>query len=361
MAVGYGDGAGRAARHRIASTLAREHGLTLLEDWPMPLIGVDCFVMAVPPGQSPAAAAAATMAASRGVAASQPVGLFEAQGTAADRGDPLLAAQPATVQWHLASLHRIATGRGVDIAVIDSRIDADHPDLQARVRLREDFVGGHGGPEVHGTAVAGIIAAIAGNGIGIAGVAPGARLLALRACWQAAAGTFCDSLSLAKALYFAIDHHADVINMSLAGPPDVLLTRLIDVAADRRIAVVAAYDGALAHGGFPASHPGVVAVSDDAGVAATLTNVYAAPGRDVPTTRPGARWFLVNGSSYAAAHVSGLFALLREQRRGRALSGPVLLVANGGTIDSCATLCPAATAAVCTCEGTGVIPASARN
>ena len=81
------------------------------------------------------------------------------------------------------------------------------------------------------------------------------------------------------------------------------------------VVVVAAVDPKAFDGGFPASHPGVVAVSDD--VATSAPGAVVAPGRDAPTTEPGGRFALVSGSSYAAAHVSGLFALLRE-RGGRA-------------------------------------------
>jgi len=64
-------------------------------------------------------------------------------------------------------------------------------------------------------------------------------------------------------------------------------------------------------------------------------SLAAAPGRDVPTTEPGGKFGLVSGSSYSAAHVSGLFALMRERTRG---ARPLTLVASGGTIDACATL-----------------------
>jgi subtilisin family serine protease len=73
--------------------------------------------------------------------------------------------------------------------------------------------------------VAGIIAADAGNGIGIIGVAPEVKLLALRACWPAQAKSVCSSFTLAKALTFALERAPQVVNLSLAGPQDPLLER----------------------------------------------------------------------------------------------------------------------------------------
>jgi subtilisin family serine protease len=258
---------------------------------------------------------------------------YRAQGSAPN--DPMFALQPAAHDWRLAELRGVATGRGVRVAVIDSAVDAAHPDLAGQLAARQDFVIGHPAvAEAHGTGVAGVIAARADNRLGIAGVAPGARLLALRACWQkTTADTICDTLSLAKALSFAIERDARVINLSLGGPPNVLLGRLIDVALERDAAVVAAVDPALAGGGFPASHRGVTAVTSAPGGAA---GTFAAPGRDIPTTEPGGGFGLVSGSSYAAAHVSGLYALLRERNpRGRPAT---LLAGAGGTVDACATL-----------------------
>jgi hypothetical protein len=327
----YGDGIGAAARRRIAARLARTHGLTLVDDWPMPLVGVDCFVMAAPAGRSPTELAAA-LSADPAVAWSEPMNLYQAQGEAT-HNDPLYLAQPAAREWRLAELHKVATGRNVRVAVIDSRIEDTHPDLVGQVAVSQNFVLDRSkASEQHGTAVAGIIAAKADNGLGIAGVAPGARLMALRACWQMAPSpgkapaTVCDSLSLAKALSFAITHSAQVINLSLSGPPDILLGKLVDAAQVRRITVVSAFDR------------DVVAVADESS-GVTPAGVYAAPGRDVPTTVPGARWALVGGSSFAAAHVSGLMALTREH--GRLQPGSLTLVSarpGGGPIDACATL-----------------------
>jgi subtilisin family serine protease len=93
----------------------------------------------------------------------------------------------------------------------------------------------------------------------------------------------------------------------------------------------------------------VVAVSDDA--ARAPAGAFVAPGRDVPTTQPGGRWYLVNGSSYAAAHVSGLFALMREHSA--KAEGPLALVTlrpGGGAIDTCATLTRASGPCACACS-----------
>ena len=133
-----------------------------------------------------------------------------------------------------------------------------HPDLAGQLALRLSFVSGRpDAAEQHGTSVAGIIAAKANNGIGIAGIAPGARILALRACWQESAAissTVCDSFSLAKALYFAIHEKIDVINLSLSGPDDRLLRELLKVALSRDLAVVTAFDSRQTDGGFPVSY-----------------------------------------------------------------------------------------------------------
>lgn len=337
---GYGEDQSAAARRRIAAAVARRNGLRLAGNWPMPVLGIDCFIMDVPKGRSPAEIAA-QVARDGAVEWSEPIALFEAKGDPVPN-DPLYPAQPVARAWHLATLHQAATGRGERIAVIDSQVDVRHPDLAGQVALERNFVDGPPvAAERHGTGVAGVIAARAGNGMGIAGVAPAARLLALRACQEHGAGagasTLCDSLSLARALSFAVEQRADVINLSLAGPPSRLLEALLRIGVARGATVVAAYDPKLPGGGFPASMSGVVAVAET--TVGQAGGPYAAPGRDIPTTQPGGRWYLTSGSSYAAAEVSGLVALLREggPGTGRRL---VLVSARpgGGEIDACASV-----------------------
>ena len=360
-AGGYADIPGRAARRRVAAQLAREHGLTMTSDWPMPLLGLDCYVMDVPATQSAQAVAAALSGDDR-VAWAQPTHLYRALG----HDDPLFALQPAARDWRLAELHDVSTGRGVRVAVVDSGVEAQHPDLAGQIAQRANFVAdGPDAAEAHGTAVAGIIAARADNGAGIAGVAPNASLLALRACRQGGDdATRCTSLSLALALHEAVQRDAQIINLSLSGPPDRLLDGLLDAALARGITLVAAADPAASNGGFPASHRGVVGVAE-AGSGSSGHGSVMAPGRDVPTTAPGSRWTIVSGASYAAAHVTGLFALLR------ALPGPAvpvggstaveaLVLRTDGQIDACATLQRRSGACACGCiaaqQGLGAAP-----
>ncbi len=336
----YGDTISQAARLRFASKLAREHGLTLVDNWPMPSIGVDCIVMSVNDGRT-AQAAAAELSKVNGVEWSQPINEFEMQSAAISYNDQLSPAQPATSRWHLNSLHRFATGRGQTIAIIDSRIDTTHPDFVGQSIRVEDFVPGTSrSAERHGTGIAGIIAAKANNAVGIVGIAPGAKILGLRACWEraGAGNTVCDSLSLAKAMVFALEHKADVINLSLTGPSDRLLSTLITTGLSRGMTVVAAVDQDHPDQSFPSSLAGVIPVANER-LSARRGSVYMAPGLDIPTTEPEGKWGLVNGSSYAAAHVSGLAALLRQlsARHGAGRSA-VTALGPHGTIDACAAV-----------------------
>ena len=353
---GYGDDPGRISRKRQATRVARELGLTIVEQWPMPLLDVDCFVMKVPKGLS-AQELSARASHQPGVVWAQPVQTFHTQGEVPSYNDPLFAAQPAARTWRLPELHQLATGRGMLIAVIDSGVDSNHPDIAGQVAASRNFVEGVASPELHGTAVAGIIAAKANNNAGIVGVAPNARLLALRACRQQKGSetALCTSFSLAQAIQFAIENRAKVINLSLAGPPDLLLGKLLKIAIERGIAVVAPYNPSLAGGGFPASFPGVIAAADERLPSPNRT-VYTAPARDVPTTRLGGRWYLVSGNSYAAAHISGLVALLRDKRPRAAASDFVLASTGSGAIDACATLVRVSMPCDCACAK----PATAR-
>ena len=354
----YDRSAGRDARRQIAELLAKQYGLRVIDGWPMPALGVDCFVMEAP-GNASLAQIVEKLSLDPRVESAQPVHLFRVLA----HNDPLYPLQPSAKRWHLDELHKITMGRRVRVAEVDTGVDVNHPDLSGRVAVARNFVDGRRDvAEAHGTAVAGIIAARADDGVGIAGIAPEAKFLALRACWQTAetgdATAYCSSFTLAKALQFALDENAQVINLSLGGPRDRLLERLLDTALSRGITIVGAADPEIGNGGFPASHRGVLAVAGDDGHD-VAGDILLAPGRDIPTTIVGQKWGFVTGSSFAAAHVTGLVALLRElapdlrpqQVREtlapRALRGTV----DGGRVivDACAAVSRTAGTCACAC------------
>ncbi len=295
---------------QIARELALMYGFVVISDWPMPSIGVRCFLGEIKADKSPEDVAAQVASDAR-VESAQPVRLFHTLG----HNDPLYGLQSSARLLRLDDLHRMATGKRVRIAEVDTGVDIGHPDLKGQILDAKNFVDGSDYvTESHGTAVAGIIVAKADNRIGIVGVAPDATLLALRACWQNpadAGGAVCSSFTLAKAIQYAILRHANVLNLSLAGPPDRILERLIDQAIENGMSVVGAIDPAFPSNSFPASHVGVLAVAA-AGTQGSLSLAINAPGDHVLTTTPDAGWEFVSGSSFAAAHVTGIAALLLE-------------------------------------------------
>lgn len=303
---------------RILSQLAHEHGLDRVDGWPIQSLEVYCEVFAVPEGRSVDTVIAA-LAADPRVDLVQRMNLFETQSTRYD--DPYVDLQSAAIEMEVEQAHRLATGRGVSIAIIDSAVDGAHPDLRGRVRLSRDLVAARGGArngEAHGTAVAGVIASAVNNREGIIGVAPDVDIAALRACWSVAANSVaaqCSSFSLARALETALTLRPDVINMSLAGPADPLLSRLLDEVIARGIVVITAQpttsDPSVE---FPASHPKVLAAHSAADGAALLS-LYrlGAPAIEVLTTLPGASYAFLSGNSLAAAHMTGVVALLMER------------------------------------------------
>jgi len=353
---------GRDARQQIAERLATQYGLKIIEGWPMPALGVDCFVMEAPTSLS-LTQIVDKLSQDPRVESAQSMHLFHVLAY----NDPLYPLQPSARLWHLDELHKITTGRRVRVAEIDTGVEARHPDLAGQIVLARNFVDGRREvAEVHGTAVAGIIAARADDGIGIVGIAPDVKLMALRACWQGAgpgdSAALCSSFTLAKALQFALDENAQVINLSLGGPRDRLLERLLDTAVARGITIVGAANPEVAKGGFPASHGGVLAVAGDDGHD-VAGDILLAPGRDIPTTIAGQKWGFVTGSSFAAAHVTGLVALLRElapdlrpQQLREALAPPV----RSGTaedrrvlVDACAAVGRTTGSCACACAVAG--------
>lgn len=344
----------------VTNAIASRYGLHAKDAWAIGVLGVHCVVFAAP-SDVDMQQLLGRLRQDKRVDSAQPLQTFAT--LTADYRDKFFELQKNLLSLAVPQAHRVSRGEGVRIAVIDTGVDAKHPDLLGRVEVQRNFVSNALAPEIperHGTAVAGVIAAIADNKMGIMGVAPAARILALRACWSARAGdakSVCNTFTLAQALTAAIDLHADVVNLSLTGPTDPLLDRLVKIGVERGMLFVAAMP-ANDHApnqvlGFPLNTAAVIGVdsveavnaSGDASNAVSK-DVLRAPGKNIFTLAPNGSYDFMSGSSLAAASVSGGIALLlaHQRRLGReavqtALSGSMRATADGaGSVDFCTAL-----------------------
>jgi subtilisin family serine protease len=325
------------ARH--TAEIAHDYRLGIVFSWTLSSLGEQCVVFQIV-DKRPARELVHRLASDPRVGSAQLIATFatEASPAGPPGTDPYAHLQHGAQALHLEQAHRLATGKGVRVAVVDTGVDFDHPDLRGRVVKAQNFVDRVGDrnftTDVHGTAVAGLIAATAGNGVGIVGVAPEAEIYALKACWQQPPGAreaVCNSYTLAKAVDFAIGQGVQVLNFSLAGPQDPLLGRLIGQALSRGIVVVAA-DGGGGPGkaggapaaDFPASYQGVLGILGSNDLQGELVRpaaaashgagpALAAPAVDILTTSPQGHYDFFSGSSLAAAEVSGVAALMLER------------------------------------------------
>ena len=303
------------AARKIVRDLEHDYGLHEVAGWPIDILAVHCVAFRLPES-APLSSVLDELRRDPRVESVQPLQRFSTQSTSYN--DPYVELQGGVRAMQVLEAQRWASGAGVTVAVIDTGIDLAHPDLEGRVEKAYDFVNpGREGfnADRHGTAVAGAIAAVANNGRGIVGVAPGIKLVALKACWQTSADRAeCDSFTLAQALAVAIRQHAQVINMSLAGPSDALLERLIASALAHNIIIVGAVSQQNGADAFPAGVVGVIGVQV-AERAAPSGDTLAAPGVDVLSLTPQGHYDFVSGSSMSAALVTGTIALLLERHR----------------------------------------------
>jgi len=347
---GAGYSVGQSAQ-RQARAVASQYSLREVRSWPIRVLSMHCVVYEIANGRPVEEVLAALSKDSRVVLA-QPLQDFHtltgpsASGSAApgagagggDAGstktsttsgsaynDPLFDLQTNMTALGIARAHARVQGAGVRIAIIDTGVDLTHPDLHgANVRTHSFLDDQTSAASLrHGTAIAGVIAAVANNHIGIVGVAPQARIEVFEACWQLAPGkdaAACNTFTLARALAAALASEAQLVNLSFAGPADPLLAALVEAGMKRGVTFVGAAAGPDAP--FPTAIPGVIAA---AGTEQPLPpGALGAPSLHVMTLRPGGEYDFESGTSIAAAEITGVLALLISASPTR-LSTPTLV------------------------------------
>lgn len=230
--------------------------------------------------------------------------------------------------WHQENLHLAQAweklkGKDTIVAISDSFIDMSHPDLKGRFVTGYDAKEGKEIPtnsnlEVadHGTHVAGIVAAVGSA----EGISPETKLMPIRIFAPEYAG----DVSVAKALVWAVDHGADIINMSWGGPIySISLAEALNYALSKNVILVAAAGNeGISSISYPAAHPGVIAVgaTNPYGNLTWFSNYgryvrVGAPGNRIFSSLPNSDYAFWDGTSMATPVVSGIAALLREENK----------------------------------------------
>jgi subtilisin family serine protease len=227
----------------------------------------------------------------------------------------------AEVPWGIARVNApnawaVTKGEGVKVAVIDTGIDCSHPDLKANCAGGYNALDSNKPPmddNEHGTHVSGTIAGVL-DGKGVVGVAPKARLYAVKVLDKDGAGGL---TSIIKGLIWAGRNHMDVANMSLGSPMGTIFMRAaVKYAQMEGVVVVAAAGNDGKAVGYPAAYPEAIAVSaltPNEGIADFSNRgpkvEFIAPGEDVKSSVPGGGYARFDGTSMATPHMTGLAAL----------------------------------------------------
>jgi subtilisin family serine protease len=301
--------------------LAQRHRLIRIESLNIPMLAGTLFRWRIPDNR-PMDRVLNDLSNDSAVRFSQRNMVYRAQDAGAKAPAEGDAGQYALAKLHLPEAHLLARGTDVAIAVIDSGIDVTHPELAGAIIGTYDALNSKEGAHPHGTGVAGTIVAHSR----LVGGAPAAHLLAIRAfAANPSSGAESTSFVVLKALNYAVQQNAQIINMSFAGPADPLVQQALGVAFARGIVLVAAAGNAGPNSPplYPAADSHVIAVTatDSGDHLFGQANrgpqvAIAAPGVDILMPAPEDKYQVNSGTSFAAAYVSGVAALLIDRNPG---------------------------------------------
>jgi hypothetical protein len=304
---------------QTVDAVARRLGLSAVASQGFGLSGGTLFRFRITDGRSVGDAIRALEAEHIGTAQPNYVFRLQQDVTQAARPGQRDPTQYVVGKLHLVDVHRIAIGADIPIAVIDSEIDAKHPELAGAVVAEFDPIHNQDKPHAHGTGMAGAIAAHRR----LTGIAPGVKILAIHAFSSNSKDSAeATSAHILAGIDWAIQHGARIINMSFAGPDDPMMQLALQKAHDRGVILIAAAGNAGPKSPplYPAADPNVIAVTatdvNDKVMPQANQGSYiavAAPGVDILEPAPNAGYQLTTGTSVAAAHVSGLVALLLDR------------------------------------------------
>ncbi len=310
----------RAQPGNVEFAIAQQYRLVRLQGETNQLLEARVQRYRIPDRRTPAEVIAAMQGDPR-IDQAQPNYLYRLQGgKAAKRAHgSMIAMQYAPASLQLDAAHKLATGRQARVAVIDSGVDRQHPELVNALAGSFNAVGDRAPkPDAHGTAIAGIIGARAK----LLGVAPGVQLLAARAFFRERGGKpLTTTFVLLRAVDWSFSQKARVFNLSFTGPEDNAVRKILKSAHDRGSILVAAAGnaGPRAPPAYPAAYPHVLAITahDKADKLYKKANTggyvaAAAPGVDVLVPIPRGGYDVKSGTSFAAAHISGMIALMLE-------------------------------------------------
>jgi subtilisin family serine protease len=303
----------------VASGLAQNFNLQLLQTLSFALLDTGRVYRFGIPDNRTVDAVVGSLTNSPGVSFASPNRYYWLQG---DTGGTAGKAQYALPKMRVRDAQALARGKGMSVAVIDSGVDVKHPSLKnAKLTVIDTVEEGVAGPDMHGTAIAGIIAA----SDDMVGIAPAARIIAARAFAPLRPGE--PARTTATALAHAVDlsfaKGARLFNMSFAtSESEPLLIEIIDAAFKKGAVFVAAAgnDGPHAPPAYPAAHDKVIAITatDEKDAIYEQANrggyiFAAAPGVDIFAPVTGKGFDFLSGTSFAAAHVTGVITLLMER------------------------------------------------